>query len=50
VTFPALSTLAILGSELATALTGLVERIFDGTAGPSEHLSVTPRPLWRASA
>ncbi|HMR47633.1 MAG TPA: LacI family DNA-binding transcriptional regulator [Arachnia sp.] len=50
VTFPALSTLAILGSELAEALIGLIDRIFDGTAGPSEHLSITPRPLWRGSA
>lgn len=49
-TVPPLSTLDVIGSGLAPTIIDLIGRILDGTADESEHLKVTPHPLWRASA
>lgn len=49
-TLPPLSTLDVIGSGLAPTIVDLIERILDGTADDSEHLKVTPHPLWRVSA
>ena len=49
-TVPPLTTIDVIGSGLPGAITDLIERILDGTAEPSEHVTVSPRPLWRESA
>lgn len=49
-TVPPLSSLDVIHCGLAEAVTDLIERVLDGTAGPSEHVTVTPLPLWRESA
>lgn len=49
-TVPPLTTLNVIGSGLAEAITDLIEKILDGSAEPSERVTVTPRPLWRESA
>lgn len=50
VTVPPLSTIDVLGSGLAERLVEQIQRVLDGTAEPSEHSLVVPRPLWRVSA
>ena len=49
-TVPPLSSLDVIHCGLAEAVTDLIERVLDGTAEPSEHVTVTPLPLWRESA
>ncbi|PUB27594.1 LacI family transcriptional regulator [Promicromonospora sp. AC04] len=50
VTYPALSSLAIVDTELATVTAGLIDRILSGESRDGERLSITPRPLWRGTA
>lgn len=50
VTVPPLTSLDVIGSGLADALVDLIQRVLDGSAGASEHVTVVPHPLWRVSA
>lgn len=43
-TVPPLSSLDVIHCGLAEAVTDLIERVLDGTAEPSEHVTVTPLP------
>ncbi|UNX54028.1 LacI family transcriptional regulator [Georgenia sp. TF02-10] len=49
VTYPALSTLAIPGDEIASNVADIIEAVLTGSAPNPPHRLVTPRPLWRGT-